>query len=491
MFASLSRAADHGVLWLIVGGALSTSGRRRRRAAACGVAALGVTSALVNGPLKLITGRDRPNRAADEERRRLVRTPRTSSFPSGHSASAFAFAAGAGLEAPELVVPLGLLAAGVAYSRVYVRVHHRGDVLAGAAIGIAVAATMRVVAVRTRRAGGAAIPSRAATVAPIQTQAVLVTSPNAGRGDKLTAARVGLARAGIAIVAELRVDELSRFDDVIRTLMPARPLVIAAGGDGTVGSVADKLANRDLVLGVLPLGTSNDFARSLRIPIDLERAAELLQSGKVSSVDLGRVTPAGGRPVHFVHAATVGLNVSFAKLATRASLRRRLGRLTYIVAAVRALEHLEPFNCELRVDGRLERVTLTQLSVINAPVFGGVLGMRVVGSRADDHLLDVLAVERVPAHRLLLAGLYAVGKIKRRIAGVRPYHVRELGVHSDTPLELSLDGEVSGTLPADFVVVSEALRVVTPIDFERVDDHRRCRGCVPALSPERHRSPRL
>ena len=78
MFASLSRAADHGVLWLIVGGALSASGRRRRTAAACGVAALGVTSALVNGPLKLITGRDRPNRAADEERRRLVRTPRTS-----------------------------------------------------------------------------------------------------------------------------------------------------------------------------------------------------------------------------------------------------------------------------------------------------------------------------------------------------------------------------------------------------------------------------
>jgi diacylglycerol kinase family enzyme len=204
--------------------------------------------------------------------------------------------------------------------------------------------------------------------------------------------------------------------------------------------------------------------------MSIDKAALLLRSGKVSSVDLGRVIPAGRRPVHFVHAATVGLNVNFAKLATRASVRKRLGRLTYIVAAVRALEHREHFNCVLTLDGDVEHLTLTQLSVINAPVFGGFLGLRVAGARPDDRLLDVLAVELIPMHRLFLAGLYAVGKIKRPIRGIRPYHVRELRVHSDTPLELSLDGELAGTLPADFVVVGEALRVVTPIDFKDVDD---------------------
>jgi diacylglycerol kinase family enzyme len=163
--------------------------------------------------------------------------------------------------------------------------------------------------------------------------------------------------------------------------------------------------------------------------------------------------------------------VNFAKLATRASLRKRLGRLTYIVAAVRALQHREHFSCQLSFYGRTEHLTLTQLSVINAPVVGGFLGMRVAGASPDDRLLDVLAVELVPVHKLVLAGLYAVGKIKRPVTGIRPYHVRELRAHSDTPLELSLDGEVSGTLPADFVVVGEALRVVTPIDFEDRDEH--------------------
>jgi undecaprenyl-diphosphatase len=473
-FAALSRAADHGVLWLSIGGALIASGGRRRQAGIRGVAALAITSALVNGPLKLVVRRDRPNRRADAQRRRLVGTPRTSSFPSGHAASAFAFAAGVGLEVPELVVPFGLLAAGVAYSRVYARVHHRGDVVAGAAIGVAFAVATRAVLVRARPVGGAGTPPTAAGAEPIPAQAVLVSSPHAGRSGKLAYAQAALTGVGIRVVAELRVRDLARLDDVIRELAPARPMVIAAGGDGTVGSVADKLAGTDLVLGVLPLGTSNDFARSLGIPINLDGAASLLRSGKVAAVDLGRVTPAGGRPVHFVHAATVGLNVNFAKLATRASLRKRLGRLTYIAAAVRALQYREHFTCELSLDGRVEHLTLTQLSVINAPVVGGFLGMRVAGSRPHDHLLDVLAVERVPVHKLVLAGLYAVGKIRWRIDGIRPYHVTELRVHGDRALELSLDGEVSGTLPADFVVVGEGLQVITPIDFEDVDeDHGR------------------
>jgi undecaprenyl-diphosphatase len=150
IFGGLSRAADKGFLWLSLGGALIASGGRGRRAGIHGLVALGVASALVNGPLKLLVGRSRPDRRVDDRRRRLVKTPLTSSFPSGHSASAFAFAAGAGLEAPELVVPLSLLAAGVAYSRLYIRVHHRGDVLAGAAIGVALAMATRAVVARVR-----------------------------------------------------------------------------------------------------------------------------------------------------------------------------------------------------------------------------------------------------------------------------------------------------------------------------------------------------
>jgi diacylglycerol kinase (ATP) len=225
--------------------------------------------------------------------------------------------------------------------------------------------------------------------------------------------------------------------------------VIAAGGDGTVGAVADQLANSGTVLLVMPLGTSNDFARSLQIPMNLEAAAALLSRGKVSTIDLGRLDVAGQRSRHFVHAATVGLNVSFAKLATRASFRRRLGRLTYVVAAAVAVRERRAFNCRLTSDGQTESLPLAQLSVINAPVFGDLLGLRVQGSDPNDLQLDVLAVEDLPSLRTILAGLYQLVRLKRPLKGVHSSHTVDLMVEADEQLEVALDGEIAGSFRAD------------------------------------------
>jgi diacylglycerol kinase (ATP) len=303
---------------------------------------------------------------------------------------------------------------------------------------------------------------------------VLVSSPDAGRSQRLPRARKAFAAAGLQIICEIPVPQLSSLNDVIRRSGSSPPLIVAAGGDGTVGAVADRLAFTELVLGILPLGTSNDFARSLGIPTNIERAVALLTSGKIATVDLGRVTCVGDKSRHFAHAATVGLNVNFAKLATRASLRKRLRRLTYVVAAALAFRHPDHFDCRLTHDGEVETLRLTQLSVINAPVFGGFLGLRVTGVSTDDGLLDVLAVEVLPVYRLFLAALYAVGRIKRPVTGVHPYHVRELSATSDPPLDLAVDGEVFGTLPADFVVAGAALHVITPA----------CRMKAPTSDPQ-------
>jgi membrane-associated phospholipid phosphatase len=150
-FARLSRAADHGGLWLAVGTALVAVGGRWRRAGLRGIVALAITSAVVNGPLKWLFRRERPQKL-DRSRVQLVRPPRTSSFPSGHAATAFGFATAATSDVPELAAPLGLLAAGVAYSRVRLGVHHTSDVLAGAAVGAAVAVATREVMQRRDRA---------------------------------------------------------------------------------------------------------------------------------------------------------------------------------------------------------------------------------------------------------------------------------------------------------------------------------------------------
>jgi YegS/Rv2252/BmrU family lipid kinase len=352
----------------------------------------------------------------------------------------------------------------VAYSRVHTGVHYPGDVLGGAVVGIAAGLVSgRVLNAIEAELG--AVPSRADRAIPAR--AVLVTSPHAGRAQRLAEARRAMAQVGIQIVAEIPVTEAAELGDWVAGARRAPLLVVAAGGDGTVGAAAHHVADTEAVLGVLPLGTSNDFARSLDIPVDPVQAARLFGAGKVATIDAGRLVAPGRPPRHFAHAATAGLSVSFAKLATRASMRHRFGRLTYAIAAAVALRQQEPFRCALHYDGHVDRFDLVHLAIINAPVFGGFLGMRIPGSDLHDHALDLIAVERLPMRRVVLAALHPILGVQRSIRGVRVLRLPLVRVHTDRELEVALDGEVLGRIPADFEAAGDALRVVTPRDFRR------------------------
>jgi len=139
--ARLTRAADHSKLSLAAAAVLSvTRGAKGRRAAFEGLASVAVTSAVANLVIKPLGRRRRPDPAADDvPLARQVRMPTTTSFPSGHSAAAFAFATGVGNVLPRDAVPLRALAATVAYSRVHTGVHYPGDAIAGSLLGGAIA----------------------------------------------------------------------------------------------------------------------------------------------------------------------------------------------------------------------------------------------------------------------------------------------------------------------------------------------------------------
>jgi membrane-associated phospholipid phosphatase len=151
-FRRLSRAADHSKLWLASAAVLAaTGGARGRRAAANGLASTALTSAVVNLVLKPLGRRRRPNRATHNVPvTRHVTMPRSTSFPSGHAASAFAFATGVAAAAPEAGIPLSGAAALVAYSRVHTGVHYPIDVIAGSVAGGALA-PLAVTALERRR----------------------------------------------------------------------------------------------------------------------------------------------------------------------------------------------------------------------------------------------------------------------------------------------------------------------------------------------------
>jgi membrane-associated phospholipid phosphatase len=147
----LSHAADYSGLWLATAALMAMRGRTGREAAVRALAATWTASLLTNGLAKLLFARRRPPLAEIPVKRRVLRPPVTTSFPSGHSASAAAFATTVAIEAPELAPPVVALAAGVGFSRVWTGAHYPGDVLAGAGIGITVAVTLAQLWRRLRR----------------------------------------------------------------------------------------------------------------------------------------------------------------------------------------------------------------------------------------------------------------------------------------------------------------------------------------------------
>jgi membrane-associated phospholipid phosphatase len=131
---AITRAANYSRLWLLIAGMLAVfGGGRSRRAAGRGLAAIVIAAVVANGPAKLLVRRRRPS---SRSRPTLIRMPRSTSFPSGHTAAAFAFATGACAELPVLAPVLVPLAGAVAYSRVHTGVHYPSDVAAGMGIGI-------------------------------------------------------------------------------------------------------------------------------------------------------------------------------------------------------------------------------------------------------------------------------------------------------------------------------------------------------------------
>ena len=269
-----------------------------------------------------------------------------------------------------------------------------------------------------------------------------------------------LTSEGVPVRSAQAVEHGSDLPGVVgRAVGDGHDLVVVGGGDGTIGCAAGIVAGTDTTLGVLPLGTANDFARTLEVPSDLAAACAALAHGEVVDVDLGRVD---GRA--FLNVASVGLSVGVAEALTP-GLKRRLGPLAYPVATFRAYRRHRPFTARLefpRGDHEpLELDDLLQVAVGNGRHYGG--GNTVAPNAGiDDHLLDVYAIvrgrlrEHVSIARLLRDGSF--------IEHDAVHHVttRAVRLVTDPPLGVNLDGEVATTTPALFEVERNALHVVVP-----------------------------
>jgi diacylglycerol kinase family enzyme/membrane-associated phospholipid phosphatase len=340
---ALSTSANHSRLWMgVAAGLVLVGGRAQRRGAVRGLFSVGLASAVANGIAKPLFPRRRPPDESVPFVRRLVSPPVSSSFPSGHAASAAAFATGMALESPGTGLLVAPVAVAVGYSRMHIGVHWPSDVVAGALLGGAIALT-------TRR-WWAARPDEPATVGPSRRidpvldgkGLLLVANPRSGGGtgdDQLQLLREQLPAAQF-LELDPTVDLAAQIAERLR-----RDGIVALGvlgGDGTVSSIAALAVRHRLPLAVFAGGTLNHFARDAGVE-DITTTLRALEVGEVVSIDAARVQFDNSDPQIFVNTASLGGYPDFVRLRER--WESRLGKWPAAgIAMVRLLFRALPLH---------------------------------------------------------------------------------------------------------------------------------------------------
>jgi diacylglycerol kinase family enzyme/membrane-associated phospholipid phosphatase len=443
----LSRWANKGRLWLGIAAVGALLPGRTRRAAIRGAGALAATSFIVNVFLKPAARRKRPLLHRTPIVRQLTHAPRTHSFPSGHAASAAAFATGAALEYRKSAWALVPLAAAVGYSRVHVGVHYASDVVAGAAVGAGVALATRrwwpIITIQAAQREPAAAPAL-----PEGKGLVLLANPEAGIGDGWQELRERLPQADL-VKLEPGVDVA----DVLQAWVATARAIGVAGGDGTVSAVAAVAVRHGLPVAVFPTGTLNHFARDAGI-WSIEDTVIAVETGQAHAVDVATVN---GLP--FLNTAVVGAYPDL--VHDRDQLVPRYGkRLATAVAAWRVLPGHTPLR--LGIGGR--QVKVWTLFVGNCR-YDSHVALPATRGRLNDGLLDVSYLRADTPFSRTRAVLAALARVRERPLAHPRKAVTALRVVSpDGPVEFARDGEAGerasvlrfGKLPDRLVVYTVA-----------------------------------
>lgn len=452
----LTRAADNSKLWFAIAAALMASGSKSaQRGATRGVVTLAATSLATNQVAKRIRRRPRPGYELVPLVRQVRRRPTSNSFPSGHSASAAAFAVGVGLENPMLGFGLALLAGLVGLSRVVTGAHYPGDVVAGFGIGAGLAVL-----------GGRLVPPIVETALP-KTEPLRVLAPERpdGAGVVLVINPESGSGTGARVVDEVRealpkvdIRELGPDDDpaeVLRDAAARAEVLAVGGGDGTVAAAAGVAIEAGLPLAVFPAGTFNHFAKDIGCD-NVAKTVDAIRRGSVVCVDLVCINESQ----MVLNTASIGAYPAFVQ--QREKLEKRIGKpLAGLYAMLHTLRHDAPVR--IAYDNK---TLLTSLFFLGNSLYLPTGFAPARRTRMDDGLIDVRMLEagRRWSRTRILAAL-ALGRLERSPL----YHelqVPEFAFRAvDGPTVIACDGEVGDEYEkATFTAKYRVLPVFRPRD---------------------------
>jgi len=238
-------------------------------------------------------------------------------------------------------------------------------------------------------------------------------------------------------------------------------LIVVGGGDGTIRCAAGVLARTEAALGVLPLGTVNDFARNLGIEPTLEAACKVIAGGKTAHVDLAQ---ANGD--YFVITASFGLS-ALTQTVLSPPIKKLFGPFGYVLAALLAWRKLNHLHIQITHDGKTEEMKVMQAGVIN--------GHSWMGGKFEIPGVDLdsgrMAFYAVPPQTIWdyfrIARHVRLGEFFKT-PGFRAFTTLEIYIKTRKPYPMVLDGDICGKTPVTLKIVPEALRVCVPTEFLEV-----------------------
>jgi diacylglycerol kinase (ATP) len=262
-----------------------------------------------------------------------------------------------------------------------------------------------------------------------------------------------LRRAGLEPI-EVPSDDHRRLQQALAERRDEVDRVVVGGGDGTLNAILDGLIEWRLPLGILPLGTANDLARTLDLPSDLAEAAAVVAAGRTRQIDVGCIN---GK--HFFNVASLGLSTQVARELTRET-KRRWGVLGYPLALWRAVHKRRSFHADIRCDQVRRRLHSIQIWIGNGRHFGG--GMTVAAdARIDDGKLDLVSLAPRSFWQLTLSSArlrWGYHDHER----MRHWRGTEIEIRTRRRMPINTDGEVTTQTPAYARILPKAVSVYVP-----------------------------
>ncbi|MFC7738898.1 lipid kinase [Roseomonas sp. GCM10028921] len=267
-------------------------------------------------------------------------------------------------------------------------------------------------------------------------RALLIINPGAlGGAADISEILALLQDAGMTIEVHTCTPGQTAADAIRARAVDGLDCVVLGGGDGTLNAAAAAIRETGLLLGILPMGTANDLARTLGIPSEPLAAARIIAEGHVKSIVLGEVNG----QLYF-NVASLGFSADLAR-DLGAEAKKKWGKLGYAIAAFRLLSSAKPFSVWLDHDGTVEHFKTLQVSVGNGRFYGG--GMTVAAAaQPDDGALDVYSLEVAHWWRLLALLPWLRRGTQASWRDVRAFQTTELVLRTRRPKAINTDGEI-------------------------------------------------